>query len=390
LLLLLSLLIGFWGCTIREQAIAAPVAILIFAFAKHKDSRNINRTFILGVGVILLAIFGYFEMWRMQLPNSDPPQFGLRPNAILVAFGGLVRGWFNLALVTGLAALLVLNFRNLSISVKISMLFTTLLGFAALMYSGIENFFLPNYLSQKGAYADVLPPTTPLFLDQIWLSFILLAIFLGIATTAKLVISFSESRRNFDPLLSLFTFLTLLGTIYQFFSYQGVFDRYFLAFAPFIFMAIFINSNRYLDDKNLALPTFTMRRAILPTLLVMTLSALLALHSWSFDQKRWEIAEQLVERGYAANTINAGLEWQGWHSKQGVVNQGAVSQGEVDSVKYPGWGFDYLFNVSSCQVIATSEIKENWQLIETVPYSNFLYFGEAKLYVYQTDYSGCL
>lgn len=380
LLFIVALTIGFWGTTIREQAIAAPVAIVITWIWKYRKSINMGRLLVFGSSLIFLASFIAFEFWRLSLPNNDPPQFGLRPNAVLVAFGGIVRGWFNLSLITGLAALLVLDLKRSGFRSQVATAVTIALGFAALVYSKIENFFLPNYLSQKGSYADVLPPTKEIFSDNLWLVLILLSIFLGGVVIATL----STSRLNEIPLLTTFTFLTFIGTIYQFLTFQGVFDRYFLAFAPWILLAIF---NPKHSSNLLGLEKFRLLRTAIPFLAVSILTTLLALNSWAFDQTRWSTAQRLVDQGISAQTVNAGLEWQGWHSETGVIN----------TQRYPSWGFDYLFNQESCFVLTTTTLDQSsseipvdsWNIVETVQYKNFLYFGQSQLYVYQTNFPDC-
>jgi hypothetical protein len=379
-LYMFSLVIGLWAFTIREQALAAPVAILLVAIYKRKELVVISKRILTISFFVFIAVLATFVAWRIQLPNSDGADFTFRDNGVLVAFGGIVRGWFNLALIIGIPVLFGNRLNLKSNRVRLSVLATFLLGIAALIYSGINNFFLPNYLNIFGSYAEALPPTAPLFPEYLWLALIVIAIVLG-SLSAPIVF---VNLRNVNPLVTTFTALTLIGTIGQFLTMQGVFDRYFIVFLPFLlsitlrgnFTSLLKQGNRISSALRIGVVTF-----------IAAISMALSLHSWSFDIARWNLASQLVSANIPADRINAGLEWQGYNSKQGVVNAEVI----------PSWGFDYLFNADSCRVISSLDLDQvvysrdtsAWDFVSEHSYPTYLYVGSSNLYVFDTNSAGC-
>jgi hypothetical protein len=379
-LYLFSLVIGLWAFTIREQALAAPVAIILAAIYKRKEFFVISKRILTISILVFVALLGTFVAWRIQLPNNDGADFTFRDNGVLVAFGGIVRGWFNLALIIGIPVLFSNRLNMKSNRIRLSVLTTFLLGLAALIYSGIHNFFLPNYLNIFGSYAEALPPTAPLFPEYLWLALIVIAIILG-SLSAPIVF---KNLRNVNPLITIFTALTLIGTIGQFLTMQGVFDRYFIVFLPFLlsitlqgnFTSQLKKANRIGSALKICAVTF-----------IATISVALSLHSWSLDIARWNLASQLVSDNLPADRINAGLEWQGYNSKHGVVNTEVI----------PSWGFDYLFNADSCRVISTLALDQvfytrdtsTWNFVSEHSYPTYLYVGSSNLYVFDTNSPGC-
>ncbi len=379
-LYMFSLVIGLWAFTIREQALAAPVAILLVAIFKRKELVVISQRILTISILVFIAVLATFVAWRIQLPNSDGADFTFRDNGVLVAFGGIVRGWFNLALIIGIPVLFGNRLNLKSARIRLSVLTTSLLGIAALIYSGINNFFLPNYLNIFGPYAEALPPTAPLFPEYLWLALIVIAIVLG-SLSAPIVF---VNLRTVNPLVTTFTALTLIGTIGQFLTMQGVFDRYFIVFLPFLLSitlrgnltSLLKQGNRISSALRISVVTF-----------IAAISMALSLHSWSFDIARWNLASQLVSANIPADRINAGLEWQGYNSKQGVVNAEVI----------PSWGFDYLFNADSCRVISSLDLDQvvysrdisAWDFVSEHSYPTYLYVGSSNLYVFDTNSAGC-
>ncbi len=380
-----SLVIGFWSFSMREQALAAPIAIIIWAFLYY---RKTSKARILQIGILTLCsllVIIVFQLWRAGLPNSDPASFEFRTNGFFVAASGFTRAYFEFALVIVPAAVLV-GARPRINKLRILVAFLILaLGVFQYSYAGVAEFFLPNYLSISGSYSSVLPPTANVFPEFIWTIVIFSSIALGI-----LAIFLLPDRKPPVNLISIFSALVVLGTSLQFLIDQGVFSRYLIPIAPYVFYLLV--SNKKSEILKIRKTKFKILNAYV-LVCVTSLSLGLMAHSYSFDRARWEIATHISENGLEPMQVDAGLEWLGWHSPNGVV--GNVRKGS-DPGKY--WGFNVLFENNPCFVLTQNKISEgdetgltsNWYLVDQIVYKKFLAFGESRLNLYETFHESCL
>ena len=64
---------GLWGVTVREQALAALVAVLAAGLAYRRDRRAASAL----ISFLALTLVMVFEVWRRSQAGDDPPQLGL-------------------------------------------------------------------------------------------------------------------------------------------------------------------------------------------------------------------------------------------------------------------------------------------------------------------------
>jgi hypothetical protein len=377
--LVLSLIVAFWAFTIKESGLAAVVAILIFSIRHQIDEKIWPKYLISFLTIITGIALMFFYLWRSSLAGSDPAIFSFRQNGLLVLLNGFMRFTFEFGLIATpvLIALKVIHVAvNKRLIIFVSM---SSLGIFQLIRSGQNEFYLPNYFSKNGSYPEVLPPVSPILNEQIWLVIILTSIVFAS------LLSFIEIPRSPRlSLLNIFTILTIFGVALQFLVQQGVFSRYFIAILPGVFVGIF---------KNAKIDKSRMRTSVLLLVPAMALSYALMLNAFAFDSARWKVGQSLVESGVPSYKIDAGLEWNGFHSENGVIKTNQIS---LEKLNTGNWV--EMFNVQPCYVVSKSR---NFRTIDQIqnskdvlisanyPYKTFLYLGHSELYIYRTQSPGC-
>jgi hypothetical protein len=119
---------------------------------------------------------------------------------------------------------------------------------------------------------------------------------------------------------------------------------------------------------------------------VLASSAALAASGWSFDRVRWSWAEQQVAAGQRPDRVDAGLEWLGWWSPNGVI----------DRTHSTGWGWEGMFSTTPSCVVLTpvgpdriDQLPTGWTFDAVVPYRTWLVAGHSELYSYRTGAPDC-
>jgi hypothetical protein len=111
------------------------------------------------------------------------------------------------------------------------------------------------------------------------------------------------------------------------------------------------------------------------------LSLLTTAYGSAFDAARWEAGRQLVAAGVPATDVDAGFEWSGYHSPNGV-----------DRRPVPGrlnWYSTHFPENRRCFAVYSSRQKHaGWRLVRTVPYRKFIVAKPARLWTYDTGRCG--
>jgi hypothetical protein len=209
-----ALAAGIWAFTIREQAVAALVAVSVAALA---DRTTRARTAAVVVPFATLCVG--LEAWRRGLPNGDAPKLHLMPAA---AVGhALASGWFTLALPLLPATVTIATERwrrrswvaaNTAVAVGLFLL--------------TVGFFVGNYLSATVAFAD---GNAPRLIPGLPYLLVLLA---GLISGAVLAGAVVERWRRLDTLLGTFTVLSVAILMVETALGQTLFDRYLIVLAP--------------------------------------------------------------------------------------------------------------------------------------------------------------
>jgi len=373
-------LVGLWGFTVREQTIAATFAVLVAAVLKPRLRRRAMLIWFGVLAVVLGAAAGAFELWRRTLPNGSSPTFEQisRPGMSAV-IAGILGGLLLLGLVVSPLVFLVARPSEWSPSARSWSKRTLLITTVGVLWYGVR--FPQNYFLIEGSYStaylgnrpDVVPRTA-------WD----LMFPLAIISTALLVGFAVDRLRKLPPEMALFLVFTILGTSLEVFEGEILFDRY-------VFPAVLPTAAMLLREPLRLSLSSRLRKACAAgagAFLALVTVALTA-NALSFDAAVWRTSQQLVASGAASPAyIDAGLDWDGYHSPDGAQN-------DADPTSLPGiyQKASELTNDHPCYVIAGRPQDQDsyiFALVKTVKYEKYgLPGAHNELFVYRTWVGTC-
>lgn len=371
----MALVVALWSCSIRAQALAAPAAIVLYGLLKRREMRRVNAWWLVGGAVGFSLVFAVFTWWQSQLPRNDPAAFLLQADTLSSVGIGLVRSWFTLSLVVGPVSVAFSPPWRWRRRGWVAFACVGVVGFLALHQLGPQSFLMGNYINQSGAYADVLSMGKSAFGDTAWTVLVAFAFAMGMFAAAAV----AESSGHTSGLLAAFALFTLVGTVGEFATTQGVFDRYLIPFVPWILALACTPRHPPLASEPALRRVVSASMGVALLGVLASFSALLALNAWASDRARWDIGVEM-SASVPANRIDAGFEWLGWHSSDGVIVGGA------------GWGWQSMFSTRpSCVVVLGNPAfaQQGWTLIREHHYATFLVAGSNTYYVYAVPADGC-
>jgi hypothetical protein len=377
----LAMLVGLWGCTIRVQAIAAPVAIVLVALVglrRRSGPRRVGVLVVIGTAVLFVVVFGAFTLWHGTLANRDAAVLLLRTDAPVAALRGAVQSWFTIALVAGPVALAVARPWRWRWRGWTAVVIAAVAGGVTEHLLGAEGFFIGNYLAPTGAYAAVMPLGKQLLDHAEWRLVVGFALVTGVVLAGVI----AEHRGRIDPVLAVFSGLTLLGTLGEFATTQGMFDRYLIGLVPAAVGIVLGASGREPTRSSAGATVVPGVLGAIALALTGVLSAGLAANALAFDRARWQAGTAEVHAGVPADRVDAGLEWLGWHAPGPVVDRKHTT----------GWGLEGLFSTTrwSCVVITAQPVAEpGWTAIGERTYPTYLVAGRSHLWEYATHGARC-
>ena len=380
--------VGILAVSIREFAIAAPLAVILSAWIRHdpKDRAWLTGLSICLIGAVAVALTVASGTNRVA---PGPPQ-GSAP--LSLAFLG---GAFATLCVVLLPAI-VLAARD-----RISRLTTG--QFVAASATGFLIVFSPtgaiigNYWTHNGIGSDLLLAGSreSLFGGRVWVLFEQLAIF---STVLLVAMVFGWAGRNLPrvgktgtariqagrtvlswhaplPLFLMLHAAELAG--YTLFG--PILDRYLFPMIPVAAIVLLRGSiNSFGLGRGLSLS-----HAAFGWLAVTAFA--LAANSFAYDAARWREGEAATLMGYDPQTVDAGYEWVGFHATGTVGVRGA------DFIL--PWYYDAIPARAPCVVLSNSLLGESpLRLIRanSSAYRQYLFFGpEQPLYVYAAATAGC-
>lgn len=387
--LLLATLAGLWAVTIRPQAYLAALAVLAVAWhgARTGTLHRIRPRLVVVVGVVATALAAAYVHWWGSLPASDqlePVYRGLR--AWRAVWRDLVGG----AAVTGLASLplvTVLTRRALATRRgRVALGVTAALAGWTVAAEHVRRFLLGNYVDVRGPDGGALGGDgrgAPIYPTALWAVVVVLAA-VGMCALVGAIVS-ARPRWTAPLLFTAASLAVLLGSVL---FGQGSFERYWLPFVPALLVAALApgRAPSSLPDDVRPARAGTgagargRRRVDLAvgaaaTLAVVLFSTAVATSFWAYDRVRWDTAVALEQStGLPATRIDAGMEWDGYHSPNGVIARHAPLT--------DGW-MPRVSDVPACVRVSVRPLGgPSLQLVETVPYRAFLVAGRRDLLVY--------
>jgi hypothetical protein len=420
-----SLIVGCYAFSIREYTLAAPLAVLAASAASERHGRRLPYLIALvAVAVACAAIYRYSTALPGQGSvglNAPTPgttrrvldavavlSLALAP-ALVIGIGTWIPHWWGsrhrlgvaLGALAGVATAAIIYLDQLAIRIG------RVPGHAPDLFVG--NVFTSHGSLDVGPLAGSRPvlyvtPTWDLLNDLALLATFGGAAFLGATLVAERhrLLQAVDIRCRPTPLGSLpgmlvvFVVLFAAGT-----SAIGLtsilFDRHIWPLAlPLAILLLLRPDPEPSADADMASardPARSARRrtglAILTGVLVAvtaTASLVLMLNAAAFDAARWRMGEEAVRLGFAADTVDAGFEWVGFHATglADLTAPPAASMTEY-AVKFPSF--------RQCAVVSSSALDFpgfSLVLTRTGAYRLLLFTGPAEtIYLYRVAGPGC-
>ena len=412
-----SLAVGCFAFSIREVGLAAPVAVLTAVVVA--DGRIRGRLIV--AGVVAAVILAVIHLLTANLPNQG--------TSVLDLAGGARR----LRLAFSTLALILLPAMVLAIAwwrerwrrrdIIAGLLVGLLLAWSALVTIAttgrvpeemIGNLFTLSGGSGPAGLAGSRPPIYP---SPVWTAVQVLALVATILLPGVVAGMFGATiqargitRRRVRAwvgstpgILILFAALSAAGLIVYGYGFT-MFDRYLwpLAFTLATLLMIRpagVTTSTDADDapeagsrtEAGAGPDRTPRPAMVLVAVMLSglavLSVLQLLNANAFSVARWQMAVEATNRGIAAGTIDAGMEWVGFYAtgtsdpKQGHLQPGAMSY----TRRWPSFHL--------CAIVSSGPLNRNgYVLLDVQPaaYLQYQVAGEPlPLYLYQIHRTGC-
>ena len=379
-----SLAVGLLAVSIREFAVAAPVAVLLAAWAR---SRADERGFLVGASGTLAAGLACVIIIAASIPGraeTSVPDLG---NLFLVG-----PSFVTLAAVLLPALALAVGPRTAIFSPMQILVGAGLACLAVVVPWGVSH---GNLWMQNGVAGDLLLRgiRDSLFSPGVWALSRQVATFAAILLAA---VAFSWAERHFERVQSmsgaaslairiarrrdgpLILFLVAFAGELVVFSPVWIYDRYLFPVVPVV--AILLLRGR--AQLSRIGRSYAFSHAALAWLAASAF--IVAANSFAYDAARWREGESAVAMGYDARTIDAGYDWVGDHA--GVGPSSAPANGMT-------WDGDRWTLSRPCAVLSNSPLDASALRLIRVDrsaYLNYLFFGpEEPLYLYGNAGDGC-
>ena len=383
-LLALAAVVGFWGFSVREQVIAAPLGVFAAALLQRRFRTRAAIKRMIWILLPLCVLAAGFELWRRGFAAGGSPSFDFEsfPGVRKVVLA-VLSGWLLLGLILSPLVLLVarpFTWNRTRLYVSGGMFFILANG---TLWGGLQ---LPqNYLSIAGSYPGAYLGTRPDVLPQtVWDLLTPLACVSGGLLVGVLI----GRLRRLRPELALYAFFMICGTFLEVVEGQTLFDRYVLPIALPVIALLLSEPLRTPKTEASARERHTrLGLGAASGLIVGVVTTLMTANALSFDAATWHAAQAVVNSGAAsADYVDAGLDWTGYHSANGMEDQ-PDDYAEAGIFSYsPSLGRDM-----PCYVVASRPQEQaSWTLVATPAYRVYGFFGSTEtLDVYSTGLSVC-
>lgn len=341
-----SMAVGLWALAVREQALAAPAAVLLAAWLSGRP----RRLHVVCGGAMFFVCALAFEVWRRSLPFDDPP--GDSGVEVLRAIGFTARGFLTLGLYLLPITLVMARPAGWSRRVQALAVAAPVTAAALGIRLGASP-MLGNYLGARAAYSAASYGVPFVMPQVVWHALIVVAVLGAGLLLGHLCHSFWQR----DPLLLSAGALTLLGLVGQAAVGQGTFSRSLLLLVP-IGAGLLLRRER------------AVRWGMVAAGVLLSYAIVLTVGTYAYDAARWRAAETLVADGVAATDIDAGMEWVGSHAP-GPLRPGSGS--------WRSGGFE---GVRSCYLISGRPL-QHLDLVRTYRYRTWGLLGSSDVYIHR-------
>jgi hypothetical protein len=379
-----SLIAGLIAVSIREFAVAAPVAVLIAAWVRARPLER--RSLILPTVIAAGGVVAVLTASGLASGRGAPSSISFPGMSDL----GLAFATLAVVLLPAIALYVASRSRDLTA--------LTILAAAVLCLALIASgrVILGNLWTPQGFGGDQLLAghREPLFGDGPWMVTRLLALLAAILATAA-VLGWSRRRlvrptsisvavtlasriaRSSEAPLVLFL-IGYSGELVLYGSVGGLFDRYLIPIVP---VAAILLLRRGIAPLAVGRPQALSQVAL--AFLVLT-SGAVAANSFAYDAARVQAGEVAVAMGYDPTTIDAGYEWVGMHGN-----------GPVETFHPTGvnWWQSLWTSFRPCAILSNSRIDlQGYSLVrvDEAAYRQYLFVGPPQpLFLYGAAIDGC-
>lgn len=393
-----AVLAGFLAFTIREQAVAAPLAVLsaaglqALARSRARTEAGVSLRLVLGLAAALFVACAAYLKWRQGLPTDTSSTFALHLKDVTV---DSTRATLVLALVLSPAAV-VWAHRGI-VRARAFWIVLALLGYSALasvLAGGGVRLFADagNYLAQRGAYRYLSSGT--LIPDGVrWVATGVALISLALIVSGLL----AAARAHWTRPASLpgdavrvcadHPAAVMLGGFAALYSGTLVapailgwplFDRYLLPLLLPVLALLLV----------LGPPTGPLQRAlaIAAAGLVAALAVTVTTSSAAFDAASWKAGERLVATYGNPRTIDAGFEWTGYHDRG--LTRTARLHDPLPPNTYAPWA-NMFPSSRECFLVSPGRIDRPFLAsMSRVSYRSFVFAGRRNLFLYRNTACG--
>ncbi len=383
------LVCGFWAFSIREPAIAAPLAVLAVRWWWARSHRT--RRLALGAELVaFVAAAGAFWAWRSSLPGNQP--YGGQPPVFTIT-EALVGVLFttSLLLVPVLAATAPSWWRARHRGARLAgmgmgaALALVPIAYAPGSWNRRYQWLTGDYLDPRGINGDkLLLGSRPRIVPAAgWAVIELAAVVAGLVVlglVAEAIVVAGRSRRggrdgSLQAQVLVADAILTLGAVATAIARNGaVYDRYLwpvvLAGAVLLVAAFPV------------VPLWRWHPAAAQVALTLVaafalVSLLVTLDSDAFDGARWRLANEVVAAGVPAQAVDGGFEWVGWHATA-VADANASGDGTR-----PYW-VAMVGEPTACVEVSASPLAgRGATLLRETTWRTWLAFGRANLYAYR-------
>jgi len=399
--------LGFWGFTVRETVIVAPLAALLAAArAAGAESENrparpdrVSRANAEGrtrvkrapaaawwaVALGFSVLCALFYLWRQSLPGGQSLP-GHAPALVVAAI--LARAWFSaaLAFIPALVATVRRWWRPVMARARarglaIGAVAALLPVVAARQYGGPPVWLLGDYLDRRGLGGnEILLGNRPgLLAGWVWSLLVVVAVAAGVVTAGLVAERVARWAAGDRPpacpaatVLRWYGGLTVVALIAAAVLDAALLDRYLWpALLPGVVLLLAAPHPHRPVSSRLGSP------ALVALAVLAALALALTANSDAYDAARWRVAE--AQRGVPALSVDAGFEWIGAHAAT-VADPAREDGGDP----HQSWWTKLFALPAPCIEVANSRLNTpGYDLNGTMTWRPLLIAGSARLYVYR-------
>lgn len=385
-----SLLAALLAFTIREQLVIAFLAVLLGAWLTRGLSRRFRLEFTVG-SVLLVGVCTVLERFRHSLPNGDLPPYGFATLDFSRVPSTLLPCLFTVGLAVcplALWNLLTLRSKDLRNPGRLGGWALGLLAILAVGHGIPSRVILTNYVTPKAAFPITAVGLVPTMLGPgFWEVLQLLAMIGGVALAGEAGARLARigplwrgwrAGETTGLVMTVYTLLLLAFVIGLAFGGETQYDRYLIAIFPGA--GLLLLRPTPIGARSLRMVLLGVVVGLTSLVLVAT-ELLITISTDVRDVAIWNAARELRAHGVPATSINAGLDWNGYHAATAVPPQ---HRGFVVGPRYPGQHWIGIFRQSrDCYLVSVSPMQlAGTELVSRTRHGPYGLGGAITTYVY--------